>query len=78
MNGISTIHKYTLQQLFQDVKISLTLFSHITLNHVYRNKNEEVDWLSQDRLVLDRGTWKVTEKTSTGASKFLHKTWLHI
>jgi hypothetical protein len=63
MNGTQILHSYTLRPIFKEAKQNTTTFSHISLTHVYRNKNSKADQLSKDRLELDKGTWKIWEKS---------------
>jgi hypothetical protein len=68
MNGMSSLQNYMLPPLFRNLKRSTTLFCHLSFNHVYRNMNEEANMLSKVGLVMDKGSWKVTEKTSSGTT----------
>jgi ribonuclease HI len=56
----TTLRNFTLQPLYDDVQLLMTTFSHISLSHIYRDKNMIVDGLSKDGLGLDRGTWIIS------------------
>jgi len=48
--------KCSLQPLYDDVQLLMTIFSHISLCHRFRDMNMIVDGLSKDGLGLDRET----------------------
>jgi ribonuclease HI len=42
MKGDFSLHNFTLQPLFQDIMSNKSTFSHITFEHVYRNRNRKL------------------------------------
>jgi hypothetical protein len=65
-----------LQPLFDDIKNLQSSFSHITISHVYREKNMEADRLSKDGLELQEGTWEIRESLQGQLTSYLHESWL--
>jgi hypothetical protein len=56
------LRNFTLQPLFYDVQNLLTSFSHISLSHIYRDRNRIADGLSKDGLGLNQGAWIISEQ----------------
>jgi hypothetical protein len=55
----ASIKNFTLQPLYDDIQRQMTTFSHISLSHIYRDKNRIVD-LSKYGLGLEHGTWIIS------------------
>jgi uncharacterized membrane protein YesL len=56
INGTLSMNKYYLHYNLLDIQGFSIDFSHITFSHVYREQNAEVDSLSKNGLVLERGS----------------------
>jgi hypothetical protein len=76
MKGDFNIQNFTLLPLFQEIQNSLSGFSYISFDHVYRNRNEEVDRLSKAGLEMDKGVKKIAEKNQALSSEYLHDSWI--
>lgn len=70
MKGDFSLQNFTLQPLFQDIMSGESAFSHITFEHIYRNR--EADQLSKVGVALERGSWKITESIQGHTSEYIH------
>ena len=55
------MQKHFLITLFEEVRRLMTNFDYITYQHVYRDRNIDVDQLSKKGLMMEHGTWKFVE-----------------
>jgi len=48
--------------LYENILQKIPMFSQITFDHIYWKRNTLMGKLSKATMVLDSGTWKVTEE----------------
>jgi hypothetical protein len=76
MTGVYSMQNYSLQPLFQNIKSYCEHFSHITFDHVFRERNQEANSLSKAGLELDHGSWKIKEEAQDDTIEYFHESWL--
>jgi ribonuclease HI len=58
---IQKCHNIRLQPLLAEVFIILDTYTNFSIRHVYRERNEDVDKLSKEGLLLVHGQWHILE-----------------
>lgn len=62
VNGKYRCQHYMLMPLLEEIQTLKLLFNVFSIDHIYRDCNEEADRLSKEGLQQAVGTWRVTEQ----------------
>jgi len=64
LNGRSRCQNYILQPLFEEIQNLKLSFNSLSINHIYRERNDMADKLSKDGIEQAVGSWRIREEAN--------------